>query len=314
MHSKNGITTPTNHLTIYVVKYSFDAFYFAMKAEQTMKTVLITGGNTGIGLATAEALAAQGHRVVLACRDMGKAEQAQQKILAKTPGADVRLYKLDLASFDSIRSFSAAFLKDFPSFDVLITNAGVVPRTQQFTQEGFELQFGVNYLGHYLLTHLLLPGMANVAEARIVHLSSIMHHFGKIDFSSFKGEKKYSEIGAYGQSKLANLMFSNELAKRLPANISSNAVHPGGVDSDIYRELPKLLHQFLRLFLISTARAGKYVANMAVGEDWKGRTGEFKSAHGPLPIAKRSKDAEILEKLYTTSAQLCGVDALPAGR
>lgn len=279
-----------------------------------MKTVLITGGNTGIGLATAEALAAQGHRLALACRDMNKAEQAWQKILAKTPGADVRLYTLDLASFDSIRSFSAAFLKDFPSFDVLITNAGVVPRTQQFTKEGFELQFGVNYLGHYLLTHLLLPGMANVPEARIVHLSSIMHHFGKIDFSSFKGEKKYSEIGAYGQSKLANLMFSNELAKRLPANISSNAVHPGGVDSDIYRELPKLLHQFLRLFLISTARAGKYVANMAVGEDWKGRTGEFKSAHGPLPIAKRSKDAEILEKLYTTSAQLCGVEALPAHR
>lgn len=272
-----------------------------------MKTVLITGGNTGIGLATAQAIAAQGHRVALACRDMAKAEQAKQKILAGSPSADVRLYALDLASFDSIKNFSAAFLSDFPSFDVLITNAGVVPRTQQFTQEGFELQFGVNYLGHFLLTHLLLPGMAEVKEARIVHLSSIMHHFGKIDFGSFRGEKKYSEIGAYGQSKLANLMFSNELAKRLPSNILSNAVHPGGVDSDIYRELPKLLHQFLRLFLISTARAGKYVANMAVGDDWAGRNGEFKSAHGPLPIAKRSNDKQMSEKLYNTSAQLCGV-------
>lgn len=279
-----------------------------------MKTVLITGGNTGIGLATAEAIAAQGHRVVLACRDTGKAEQAKQKILAKTPSADVRLYALDLASFDSIKSFSAAFLSDFPSFDVLITNAGAVPRTQQFTKEGFELQFGVNYLGHYLLTHLLLPGLSNAKEARIVHLSSIMHHFGKIDFGSFKGEKKYSEIGAYGQSKLANLMFSNELAKRLPSHISSNAVHPGGVDSDIYRELPKLLHQFLRLFLISTERAGKYVANMAVGADWQGRTGEFKSAHGPLPIAKRSKDTLVLEKLYNTSAQMCGITPLPLNR
>lgn len=275
-----------------------------------MKTVLITGGNTGIGLATAQAIAAQGHRVALACRDMSKAEQAKQKIVEATPSADVRLYALDLASFESIKSFSAAFLSDFPSFDVLITNAGVVPRTQQFTKEGFELQFGVNYLGHFLLTHLLLPGLENVKEARIVHLSSIMHHFGKIDFGSFKGEKKYSEIGAYGQSKLANLMFSNELAKRLPSNIVSNAVHPGGVDSDIYRELPKLLHQFLRLFLISTTRAGKYVANMAVGADWAGRNGEFKSAHGPLPIAKRSKDKQTSEQLYTTSAQLCGVPPL----
>lgn len=276
-----------------------------------MKTVLITGGNTGIGLATAEAIVAQGHRVALACRDMKKAEQAKAKILAQTPSADVRLYALDLASFESIRAFSATFINDFPKFDVLITNAGVVPRQQQFTQEGFELQFGVNYLGHFLLTHLLLPAMEQVDGARIVHLSSIMHHFGKIDFDSFRGEKKYSEIGAYGQSKLANLMFSNELSKRLPSNISSNAVHPGGVDSDIYRELPKLLHQFLRLFLISTARAGRYVADMAVGSSWAGRTGEFKSAHGPLPIAKRSNDRQMSERLYTRSAELCGVEPLP---
>lgn len=276
----------------------------------TSKIALITGGNTGIGLATAQDLAAQGHHVVLACRDLSKAESAKAQILLRTPGAQVSILPLDLASFDSIRSFATQFLAQFPRFDVLINNAGVVPRKQQFTAEGFELQFGVNYLGHYLLTHLLLPGFEGVEGARIVHLSSIMHNLGRIDYQSFKGEKKYSEIGAYGQSKLANLMFSNELARRLPKNISSNAVHPGGVDSDIYRELPKLLHRILRLFLISTERAGKYVAGMAASPKWAGRTGEFKSAHGPLPVSSRAKDLANDRKLYELSASLCGVQAL----
>ncbi len=273
----------------------------------TVKTVLITGGNTGIGLATAEHVAQGGHRVVLACRDTQKAVTARQSILNKVPAADVRIYSLDLASFESIRSFAAGFLKDFPQFDVLINNAGAYPVKQQLTQDGFELQFGVNYLGHFLLTQLLLPGLQDNHDARIIHLSSIMHNLGRIDFSSFKGRPKYSGVAAYGQSKLANLMFSNELARRLPAHITSNAVHPGGVDSDIYRELPTLVYKILRLFLITTDRAGKYVADMAISPSWKGRTGQFKSAHGPLPVSKASRDLSVAKHLYEQSAQLCGV-------
>ena len=274
------------------------------------KRIVITGGNTGIGLATAADLCARGHAVIIACRDQSKARQAVERIRAKQPDADIETRTLDLASFESIRSFATQLLNDQPTIDVLINNAGAYPTKQQFTQEGFELQFGVNYLGHVLLTHLLLPGLQSSGDARIVHLSSIMHHLGKIDESTFKGRKKYSGTAAYGQSKLANLLFSNALAKRLPAGITSNAVHPGGVDSDIYRELPTLVYKIFRLFLISTERAGAYVADMAVSPKWQGRNGEFKAAHGPLPISRRGRDAALADKLYEKSCELSGVAAI----
>lgn len=277
---------------------------------QHPKTILITGGNTGIGLATATQLALAGHTVILACRNQEKANQAAMQIKQKKADADVRVYALDLASFDSIKQFAAQVTADFPVIDVLINNAGAYPVKQQFTEEGFELQFGVNYLGHYLLTQLLLPAITKADEARIIHVSSIMHNLGKIDFNTFRGRAKYSGTAAYGQSKLANALFSSALAKRLPAHVTSNAVHPGGVDSDIYREFPSLVHKIFKLFLISTDRAGAYLVNMAVGAEWKGRTGEFKSAHGPLPISKRAKDDGMIERLYTESAKLAGVNAL----
>lgn len=277
---------------------------------QPKKTIVITGGNTGIGLATAQQLAAQGHRVVLACRNQAKAEQAQASIREQQKDADVALCALDLASFESIKACASKLLADYPHIDVLINNAGVYPSKQLFTQEGFEQQFGVNYLGHFMLTHRLLPALEAAGDARIVHLSSIVHLLGKINFSTFKGRKRYSGLSAYGQSKLANLMFSNELALKLPKSITSNAVHPGGVDSDIYRDLPTRLHQFIRLFLISTERAGKYIAQMAVSPEWQGRTGEFKAAHGPLPVAKRSHDKALNERLYAESCALTGVAGL----
>ncbi len=276
-----------------------------------VKTIVITGGNAGIGLATAKQIARQGQRVILACRDQAKAERAVQAIRQEVPGADVRFYPLDLASFDSIRRFAAQVQQDFPSLDALITNAGAYPTRQQFTQEGFELQFGVNYLGHFLLTHLLLPALQKAGEARIVHLSSIMHNLGRIDFNSFKGRKRYSGTAAYAQSKLANLLFSNELARRLPAGITSNAMHPGGVDSEIYRDLPAWLYRiFLKPFLITADRAATLIADMALGQNWRGKTGQFKSAHGPLPVSRHSRNLELSRRLYQESCALCGVSPL----
>lgn len=274
------------------------------------KTIVITGGNTGIGLATATQLVAQGHTVVIACRDESKAQEAIAGIKRQQADADVVFRSLDLASFQSIRAFAAELLATYPSIDVLINNAGAYPTKQQFTAEGFELQFGVNYLGHVLLTQLLLPALQQTGDARIIHLSSIMHNLGKIKFDSFKGRKRYSGTAAYGQSKLANLMFSNELAARLPAGVTSNAVHPGGVDSDIYRELPSWLYRVFRLFLISTERAGRFVVDMALSPSWQGRTGEFKSAHGPLPVARRSRNVALSRRLYEESCQLAGVTPL----
>ena len=272
------------------------------------KTVVITGANTVIGFATAKLIAAQGHKVILACRNPARAEHAMQRLRSEVRGAELEFRELDLSAFDSIRRFSAALLRDYPAIDVLINNAGVYPRKQRFTREGFEMQFGVNYLGHFLLTHRLLPAIERSGEGRIIHLSSIIHNLGRIRFGTFRGRRPYFGIPAYGQSKLANLMFSNELAKRLPGEVTSNAVHPGAVDSEIYRELPTAVYRVLRLTLISPDRAGRYIADMALSPEWKGRTGEFRSAHGPLPVARRSRDAALSRRLYEESCELTGVE------
>lgn len=277
---------------------------------QDRKAVLITGGNAGIGLAIATEIAKSGAQVMLACRNQHKAAQAREKILAVSPAPDIKIYPLDLSSFASIKKFSGSFLADYSKLDVLINNAGASPMKQQFTEEGFELQFGANYLGHVLLTHLLLPAFKNAADARIIHLASIMHIFGRIDFDSFRGVKKYSGFTAYCQSKLANLLFSNELARRLPSNITSNAVHPGGVDSDIYNEWPKIVYKVIKPFLITPRRAALLVTKMALSDEWRGITGKFKSAHGPLPVSRSGKNSELSRRLYEESCRLIEITPL----
>ena len=282
-----------------------------MKNPQHSKTILITGGNAGIGLATTKALAGRGHRVIIACRNANKAGEAIRLIQGELPNAQVSFRSLDLASLEGTRHFAQTFLEDSPSLHALINNAGIYPNAQQFSQDGYEAQIGVNYLAPFLLTHLLLPALNRSGNARIVHLSSLMHNLGKIDYDSFRGREKYSATSAYAQSKLANVMFSNELARRLPGSVTSNALHPGGVDSEIYRHMPSLLYRFLRLFLISPQRSGAYIANMAVDDQWFGRTGNFTSAHGPLPVAPRSRNLEKCETLYEESCRLTGVTPLP---
>ena len=277
----------------------------------TPKTVIITGGNSGIGYATAEAILADGQRVILACRNAAKADEAIASLKAAVPGADVVFEPLDLGSFQSIHSFSQRLQQAGTPIDVLINNAGALPTQQQFTEDGFELQFGVNYLGHFLLTHQLLPLLQQADNARIIHLSSIAHLMGRINFNSFRGSRFYSGLLAYGQSKLANLLFSNELARRLPPGMTSNALHPGGVDSDIFRDLPGPVRAGIKPFLISPERAGQFIADMALSPQWNNRSGEFKSAHGPLPVSPLSRRRRLSRQLYEESCGLTGVDPLP---
>lgn len=274
------------------------------------KTVLITGGNAGIGLAAATQIALSGAKVVLACRNQKKAADARQSILAVKTDADVHIYSLDLSSFTNIRKFSTQFMADNSSLDVLINNAGIMPSTQQYTEDGFEMQFGVNYLGHFLLTHLLMPTLKKASDARIIHLSSIMHNLSGLNFDSFRGRKRYFVISAYAQSKMANLLFSYELARRLPSSVTSNALHPGGVDSEIYRDLPKPVYWTIKPFLITAKRAALLIQNMALSDEWRGITGQFKSAHGPLPVSRSAKNTELRRRLYEESCKLTGVEPL----
>lgn len=278
------------------------------------KTVLITGGNSGIGLAAAHELAARGATVCLACRDQTKAAQARSEILQRTPGAQVELYALDLASFAKIRAFVETFAQRHDRLDALVNNAGAAPTQQQQTADGFELQFGANYLGPVLLTHLLLPllqrAVQATGEARIVHLASIAHNLGRIDPATFRSRSRYHVLGAYAQSKLGNLLFSNVLARRLPPGITSQALHPGGVASPIYRDLPKWQYALMRPFLIGPEPAAKLIAELALAPERKGQTGGYYSIQHPKLVSRAARDEALQDRLYAQSCELAGVAPL----
>lgn len=278
------------------------------------KTIIITGSNAGIGLAIAKQAAKQHQRIILACRSAAKAESARQELLSAAPDAEILFRPLDLSSFDSIRNFAAVIEKDFPVVDVLINNAGVMPFNEEYTKEGFEMQFGVNYLGHFLLTHLLLPVLARAPKARIIHVSSLGHLLGRINFENFRGRKFYLfGVPSYAQSKLANVLLSNELSRRLPRNITSNAVHPGFVDSDFFRSIPGFIYKIWRKVLVSSEQCGQFITDMALLDAWENKTGQFVSAQGPLPISSKTRDLELSDRLYKESCRLTGVAPITSG-
>jgi len=281
------------------------------------KTVVITGGNSGIGLAIAHEVAQRGATVCLACRDQAKAASARDAILARTPGAEVELYTLDLASFHGIRAFVREFNGRHERLDALVNNAGAVPTKQQFTADGFELQFGGNYLGPFLLTHLLLPALQEAVrqgdgrgEARIVHMASIAHTLGKIKLETAQGRKPYLVLPTYAQSKLANLMFSHTLARKLPQGITSQAMHPGGVASPLYRDLPGWQYAVLKPFLIGPERAGVLAAELALDAKRRGETGGYFSIQHPRIETRAARDQAMQDKLYAQSCAWTGVNPL----
>ena len=284
------------------------------------KTVVITGGNSGIGLAIAHDLAERGATVCLACRNQDKAVQARQAIMARTPGAKVELYDLDLASFDKIHRFVAQFAQRHDRLDALINNAGAVPMRQQFTAEGFELQFGGNYLGPFLLTHLLLPLMQVAADeggvgrgdARIVNMSSIAHNIGRMDLDTAKGRRPYRVLPAYAQSKLGNLMFSMAMARKLPKGIVSQAMHPGGVASPLYRDLPGWQYAVMKPFLIGPERAGQLAGELALDRTRQGDTGGYFSIQHPRIISSTARDEALQEALYQQSCIWAYIQPLAA--
>jgi NAD(P)-dependent dehydrogenase (short-subunit alcohol dehydrogenase family) len=282
------------------------------------KTVVLTGGNSGIGLAIAHELARQGATVCLACRDQVKAAAARGEILQRTPGAEVELYELDLASFDKIRGFVAAFASRHDRLDALINNAGAVPVRQQFTTEGFELQFGGNYLGPFLLTHLLMPFLKKVADesgegqgdARIVHLSSIAHTIGRINLDTARGRKPYRVLPAYAQSKLGNLMFSNALARKLPKGITSQAMHPGGVASPLYRDIPGWQYAVIKPFMIGPEQAGLLATQLAIDPARRGQNGGYFSIQHPRIITGTARNTTLQDVLYQRSCEWAEVAPL----
>jgi NAD(P)-dependent dehydrogenase (short-subunit alcohol dehydrogenase family) len=204
--------------------------------DQAGKTIVVTGANSGIGLAATRILASRGARVVLACRDTAKGEKARAQIAAVHPDAQISVQRLDLADLGSVREFAAAVSKEHQRLDVLVNNAGVMALPYCKTCDGFEMQFGTNHLGHFALTGLLLPRLMEAPSPRVVTVASVAHYFGSIDFEDLHGEKSYWRWPAYAQSKLANLLFVKELARRVERagmSILSVACHPGYASTNL---------------------------------------------------------------------------------
>lgn len=271
----------------------------------TAPQVLITGANTGIGLATAEALAAQGAHLILACRNAVKAEAAQRHLLAQGAPA-VELVTLDLSQLSQVEQAAEEIQRRFDQLDILINNAGIYTPRLERTAEGLEAHFGVNYVGHFLLTHRLLPRLLQQTQARIIHLASIAHWVGRIQPKTFEGKSGlYLGVPHYGQSKLANLLFSHELAMRLQGSgVTSNALHPGGVASDIYRKVPTPARQLLLKTLVSPTVPAKLITEMALSPDWATRNGEYVSAHMPDWQSSTAQDPQAAHTLYEQTLAL----------
>ncbi|XP_019728127.1 retinol dehydrogenase 12 isoform X1 [Hippocampus comes] len=274
------------------------------------KTVLITGANTGIGKETALDLAARGARVVMACRDVDKGEGAAASIRAAYPEAQVEVRELDLADTCSIRSFAQQFLRDFTQLHILINNAGVMMCPYTKTNDGFEMHIGVNHLGHFLLTSLLVGLLERSAPARIVVVSSLAHNFGWIRFHDLHSQGSYNSGLAYCQSKLANVLFARELARRLKgSNVTVNSVHPGTVNSDLTRHstLMMIIFSVLSVFLKTPREGAQTSIYCAVAEELHSISGKHFSDCSPAFVAPQGRSEETARRLWDASCELLGI-------
>lgn len=283
--------------------------------DQTGRTAVITGANTGLGYETAAALAARGARVVLAVRNLDKGKAAADLIAARNPGADVSVQALDLTSLASVRDAAEALRDGVDRIDLLVNNAGVMMTPKGTTSDGFELQLGTNHLGHFAFTGLLLDRLLEVPGSRVVTVSSIGHRLGRVRFDDLGSDRDYSRIGAYGQSKLANLLFTYELQRRLTGTATTAlAAHPGGSSSELSRYVPRALQLFFRTLEQSTAMGALPTLRAAtdpgaLGGQYFGPGGFAELRGNPKVVSSsdRSHDVAVQQRLWAVSQEKTGV-------
>ncbi|AWG48262.1 Putative short-chain dehydrogenase/reductase [Mycobacteroides abscessus subsp. abscessus] len=288
--------------------------------DQTGRIAIVTGANTGLGLETAKALAAHGAHVVLAVRNAEKGKAAAEAITTAHSNADVTLQSLDLSSLESVRRASDELKGRYDKIDLLINNAGVMWTEKSSTADGFELQFGTNHLGHYALTGLLLERLLPVEGSRVVTVSSIGHRIrADIHFDDLQWERDYDRVAAYGQSKLANLLFTYELQRRLAGtNTVALAAHPGGSNTELARNSPlwvravfdvvaPVLVQGADMGALPTLRAATDPA--ALGGQYYGPDGFMEQRGNPKVVAssEQSYNLDLQRRLWSVSEELTDV-------
>jgi len=272
------------------------------------KVILVTGANTGIGKETARVLALRGAKVIVGCRRSEKTDAAVAELRAATSADRIEAIDLDLSSLDSVRECAAAFLAKQIPLHVLVLNAGVMaPECRKTTKEGFESQIGVNHLGHFLLTMLLLPKLKESAPSRVVAVSSEAHKMGKIRFDDLQWEKEYSTWGAYGQSKLANILFARELNRRMEGKqVTANALHPGVIPTELGREstLSKFLYTVGKPFMKTIEQGAATSVWAATGTDLEGRGGLYLADSVIAESTDAAKNMEDAARLWELSVKL----------
>ena len=280
------------------------------------KIAVVTGANHGIGFETTVGMVEAGYHVIMACRSRDRAESARALIIGRIPSASLDIMVIDLGDFASVRKFAHEFRKTYPHLDVLINNAGILLASEKANKDGIELQFATNYLGHFLLTALLINLMPDDASSRIVHLSSLAHKNARIHFEDLNcGD---NSMAAYGQSKLACLMFADELDRRLQATrrkIKSVAVHPGGSDSGLFDEMSRWQYYLFRAvapFIMNNqkmaAKPSLFAAldSQAKGGAYYGPQG-FREFRGTVGMAKRdsvTQEKDMAERLWLLAEEL----------
>ena len=299
---------------LYAGKMYFQGPKCKSKRRLDGKTVVITGGNSGIGKETAVDLARRGARVIIGCRNLQKGKEALKEIKERSGNSNVFLEELDLASLKSVRTFADKILSLESRVDVLINNAGVMMCPYQKTEDGFEMQFGTNHLGHFLLTMLLLDRLKRSQPSRIINVSSYAHRMGsdKINFADINFEKSYDRWAAYYNSKLANVLFTRELSKRLEGtHVTVNALHPGAVSTELQRHMFFSSFWFypIRWYMFKTAEQGAQTSiHCAVSEEMDGVSGKYLCDCRIVEPSKGAQDDDAAKKLWDLSIKMVGLE------
>ena len=283
-----------------------------MPSDLTGKACLVTGGSAGIGLATACRLACMGAAVTILGRDRMRGEAAAAKI-GKAAGRDAAVFvPVDLSDFSQVRSFAAKLLSRLPRLDILVANAGALMGARQVSVDGIEMTFALNHLSPFLLVHQLLPALRAAAPARVVVVASEAHRGATLDFDDLQAELRYDRWRQYKRSKLANIMFTYQLARRLPDRahgVTVNALHPGFVATDIgvrHGFVPRLFWSLGKLAAVSPERGAATSIYLASAEEVAGTTGQYFVDCKPARSSAASYDEEASQRLWDISANLTG--------
>ena len=271
------------------------------------KICLITGGNAGIGLATAVGLARLGAQVVIVSRDRKRGETAVTQIKQAANNKNVDLLVADLSSLAQIRQLAAEFKQQYARLDVLINNAGIVPRTRQVSEDGFEMQFAVNHLASFLLTNLLLDLLKASAPSRIITVASMVHDWASLNFDDLQNERGYNPTGVYGQTKLMNVLFTYELARRLAGTaVTANCLHPGVIPTNL--NAAYMGHTQGTASMDQLMRGAQTSIYLASSPDVAGVTGQYFVNQQPRHSSAISYDEATARKLWQISAAMTGLD------